>query len=211
MAAREVIDLCGGSNLASAKRKRSRVEVIALSDDDDAQDKCRKAPVARASGAPSQPTLPTVPKWAHLRGVKRVMGEFKDLQALVCKSEIPIEDLTCVGDDVMTWRFKVRRFDESFAGGRQMNADIAELKRTRGMDHVLLEINFPREYPAKPFALRVVSPRMCWYTGHVTVRFFFGAGGGGVGGRAQRGADGDLTTRGQLGPRRRAAPCAWRC
>jgi len=31
-----------------------------------------------------------------------------------------------------------------------------------------MEITFPSDYPNKPFFLRVISPRMCCYTGHVT-------------------------------------------
>ena len=31
-----------------------------------------------------------------------------------------------------------------------------------------MEITFPSDYPTRPFFLRCVSPRFCWYTGHVT-------------------------------------------
>lgn len=36
------------------------------------------------------------------------------------------------------------------------------------MDHLLMELTFPSDYPHHPFFLRVVKPRCQWYTGHVT-------------------------------------------
>ncbi len=39
------------------------------------------------------------------------------------------------------------------------------LAALHGQDHVLMECSFPADYPNKPFFLRIISPRMCWYTG----------------------------------------------
>ena len=39
------------------------------------------------------------------------------------------------------------------------------LQALHGQDHIKMEIKFPSDYPNKPFFLRVISPRMCWYTG----------------------------------------------
>ena len=42
------------------------------------------------------------------------------------------------------------------------------LAALHGQDHILMECSFPAEYPNKPFFLRIISPRMCWYTGKFT-------------------------------------------
>ena len=48
------------------------------------------------------------------------------------------------------------------AGGKDLNSDLKKLKKQYGQDYLLMEIKFPKDYPARPFALRVVSPRcMC--------------------------------------------------
>lgn len=41
------------------------------------------------------------------------------------------------------------------------------LSAMKGQDHIKMEITFPSDYPNKPFFLRVISPRMCWYTGQL--------------------------------------------
>ncbi len=57
-------------------------------------------------------------------------------------------------------------FDESVPGGRNINADLAALHRLYGVGKILMEVIFPGScYPSKPFLLRVVRPRMAWYTG----------------------------------------------
>lgn len=108
------------------------------------------------------------PAWLKLRGVKRVMGEFRAMHELVSRKEVPITSVQLVGDDAMIWQITISQFDSALPGGRALNADLAELQRKHGMGHVLMELRFPRDYPASPFALRVVLPRMRWYTGHVT-------------------------------------------
>ena len=40
------------------------------------------------------------------------------------------------------------------------------LSALHGQDHILMECTFPGDYPNKPFFLRIISPRMCWYTGN---------------------------------------------
>lgn len=43
------------------------------------------------------------------------------------------------------------------------------LAALHGQDHILMECTFPADYPNKPFFLRIISPRMCWYTGEQTL------------------------------------------
>ena len=51
-------------------------------------------------------------------------------------------------------------------GGRDLNADLAALRRRYGQGKILMEILFPARYPVDPYTLRVVRPRMAWYTGN---------------------------------------------
>jgi ubiquitin-conjugating enzyme E2 Q len=126
-----------------------------------AQHSAAKADAAKAdAGAP--------PSWLKLSGVKRVMGELAAMRDLVSRKEVPIDNIEPVGDNAMCWQLQISKFDTALQGGRDLNADLAELKRKHGLDHVLIELRFPPNYPSTPFALRVVKPRMRWYTGHVT-------------------------------------------
>ena len=50
-------------------------------------------------------------------------------------------------------------------GGRNLNSDLAALQRGYGQGKIIMEILFPDSYPVDPFTLRVVRPRMTWYTG----------------------------------------------
>ena len=106
--------------------------------------------------------------WAHLRGPKRIMAEFGELATAARDGAAPVHDLELVGDDVSRWRFKMRGFDDDVEGGRQLNADLARLARRHGQDSLLMEASFPASYPDQPFAVRVITPRCVWYTGHVT-------------------------------------------
>jgi len=47
-----------------------------------------------------------------------------------------------VDDNVSVWRIKVASFDEDLPAGRQLNRDLAQLRRQFGADHghVLLEL-----------------------------------------------------------------------
>ena len=63
-----------------------------------------------------------------------------------------------------TWRFSVADFDNDCPAGRDLNSDLAQLSQPC----IRMEITFPSDYPTRPFFLRCVSPRFCWYTGHVT-------------------------------------------
>ncbi|KAJ8609408.1 hypothetical protein CTAYLR_009080 [Chrysophaeum taylorii] len=107
------------------------------------------------------------PAWGKRRGVARIMGEFKSLLKAWGSERPKISDLELVRDVATTWQFKVRDFDDC-PGGRQLNADLERLSKTHGQNFILMEIQFPDDYPTSPFFLRCVSPRFVWYTGHVT-------------------------------------------
>ncbi|KAJ1461246.1 hypothetical protein M885DRAFT_508169 [Pelagophyceae sp. CCMP2097] len=99
-------------------------------------------------------------------GTQRIMAEFREMRSWDDSPQV--DDLQLVQDCAARWRFKARNFDSSSDGGRDLNADLAQLLRKRGRDYIVMEVSFPKDYPTSPFSLRVVSPRMRWYTGHVS-------------------------------------------
>ncbi|GAX74128.1 hypothetical protein CEUSTIGMA_g1577.t1 [Chlamydomonas eustigma] len=114
------------------------------------------------------PKLTSMP-WKGQYGHKRVVKEFKHVSSLIDGGNLPqISNLTMHQDIVNTWRFQVKNFDEDLPGGKQLNIDLLELSKTHGQDFLLMEAQFPNDYPTMPLFLRIITPRCCWYTGHVT-------------------------------------------
>ncbi|KAL4433806.1 hypothetical protein ABPG75_000247 [Micractinium tetrahymenae] len=111
------------------------------------------------------------PTWLDLCGEERLEKEYsafrRDVQAGklpgVTKVSLPDEDLTC-------WRVKLEFLDGLTQAGMQLNADLERLKSQHGQAHgaLLLEVSFPEAYPAEPFFLRIVRPRVKLYSVHVT-------------------------------------------
>jgi ubiquitin-conjugating enzyme E2 Q len=114
------------------------------------------------------------PPWRRLRGVKRVVAEFRALQRSIADNESGVCHLSLPNErDACRWRLRMRDFDSSTPGGAALNDDLQELRRRRGddpnaTDAVTFEARFPVTYPNEPPFVRVVKPRMVWYTGHVT-------------------------------------------
>ena len=71
---------------------------------------------------------------------------------------------TCSVNGQEAARFRVTGFDGGSEAGRNLNNDLAQLSQRC----IRMEITFPSDYPVRPFFLRCVSPRFCWYTGHIT-------------------------------------------
>ena len=63
------------------------------------------------------------------------------------------------GENLSLRRTLALILNPTFAGGKDLNADLQQLHRKHGQDHILLEISFPTDYPTHPFTLRIVSPR----------------------------------------------------
>jgi ubiquitin-conjugating enzyme E2 Q len=104
-----------------------------------------------------------------VRGTKRIMMEFHALAKACADGSAPCHELSLPDErNVARWQFKLAGFDDDLPGGRALNADLARLQAEHGQSYLLCEASFPADYPARPFALRVVSPRCVWYTGHVT-------------------------------------------
>lgn len=60
------------------------------------------------------------------------------------------------------------KFDTDSQGGRDINSDLRALsllKTSNGQDYIQMEARFPKDYPTQPFFLRIITPRMKWYTG----------------------------------------------
>jgi len=119
--------------------------------------------------APSPPPKDVLAPWTGFHGTKRVLSEYKHLDQTVQTRTAPCYALEMPDQsDAHVWQFKLKDFDSDHPGGRALNADLARLQQEHGVDHLLCEVSFPRDYPHKPFFLRLVRPRCCWYTGHVT-------------------------------------------
>ncbi|KAL4439959.1 hypothetical protein ABPG75_002960 [Micractinium tetrahymenae] len=106
-----------------------------------------------------------------LRGAARIQAEFKRLRRAVARGELlGVTSVDLLGDQLNVWRVRVSAFDADVEAGARLNRDLAALEAAHGADaaHVVLEVSFPPDYPAEPFFLRVVRPRMEPYSGHVT-------------------------------------------
>jgi len=103
------------------------------------------------------------PPWQGKRGTARMFAEMAALRKW--KGSPRVFDIEMVQDRADKWRFSVNGFDNDCSAGRNLNSD---LRKLRGQSCIKMEITFPSDYPTRPFFLRCVSPRFCWYTGHVT-------------------------------------------
>jgi hypothetical protein len=137
--------------------------------------KAGRAPDTAEVGIPSRGTVATAagktPTWLRRSGPRRIMAEFQSVQDTLEKepgSLGALRSIEMVDDDCALWRLQVAGFDEELPGARALNADLAELKRQGGSGCITMEASFPPSYPAAPFFLRVITPRMQMYTGHVT-------------------------------------------
>jgi len=73
--------------------------------------------------------------------------------------------VTPVENNLYQWHIRFYNFPHE----TQIHGDLALLKEKNGRDYVLLEILFNKDYPSSPPFVRVVGPRFCQYTGHVTI------------------------------------------
>ncbi|KAK9865392.1 hypothetical protein WJX84_006433 [Apatococcus fuscideae] len=118
---------------------------------------------AFSGGAENVQAMPAV--WQAKSGQTRVTGEFLYLKSL----ELPwVYDLQIFGATGLTWRLRLKNFPKGTKGGRELNADLDRLKREHGQDSLLMEIDFPTDYPHSPPFMRIVTPMTEWYTGFVS-------------------------------------------
>lgn len=159
-----VIDLSGEDDCC--KREREVIDLTAAAEEaEEAAERRRKA--ARPTGP--RVTNESEAPWKSMKGEKRILAELKHAQKLAGSGKLPCEGLRAVGDDVRVWQFELSNFDEDSKGGRALNEDLKRLQQSsKHGGRITMEVRFPDDYPQQPFKLRVVSPRMCLYTGHVT-------------------------------------------
>ena len=67
--------------------------------------------------------------------------------------------LQIFGTTGLTWRLKLKNFPKGTKGGRELNADLEKLWRNHAQDHLLMEIDFPSNYPRSPPFMRIVCPK----------------------------------------------------
>lgn len=101
----------------------------------------------------------------------RIARELKALRKAVTQGMLAnVNTLGLLDDDLCCWRLELHPpFNTDVPGGRLLNEDLARLEREApGRGHILMEARFPDDYPTSPFFLRVVTPRIAMYRGHVT-------------------------------------------
>jgi hypothetical protein len=70
------------------------------------------------------------PAWLKLHGARRVAAEYKQLFKAFQKGKLPfVKEMTVDGDQMTTWRLQLCNFDDDVPGGRQLNEDVANLKK----------------------------------------------------------------------------------
>ena len=118
--------------------------------------------VARDTGGSSS----AEPIWANSIGAKRIIKEYEYMQSL--GEDSPVSNIVIDDANIFKWRFQMKNFDNDNEGGRRLNEQLGLLNAMHGQDHIVMEAVFPEDYPNSPFSVRVITPRMVWYTGHVT-------------------------------------------
>jgi ubiquitin-conjugating enzyme E2 Q len=102
---------------------------------------------------------------ATLRILNDLRNIYKqDAQAMGFSVE-PVLDKRTGLENLYHWHVRLSGFDKSSLIGK----DLAELQKRIGMDHILLEMRFSKDYPHLPPFVRVVKPRFAFRTGHVTI------------------------------------------
>jgi len=66
-----------------------------------------------------------------------------------------------IGDNLYAWEVKFFGFDKSDPLAKDM--------QKLGVDHILIHVTFPSNYPFTPPYIRVIRPRFKYRTGHVTI------------------------------------------
>lgn len=111
------------------------------------------------------------PSWLALTGEERLDEELRALRRDVKAGKLPgVTKVSLPDDDLRCWRIKVEWLDPLTQTGMQFNAEMDGVKRKRGAGHASLQLEacFGESYPAEPFSLRIVRPRVPLFTVHVT-------------------------------------------
>jgi ubiquitin-conjugating enzyme E2 Q len=80
-------------------------------------------------------------------------------------SAAPVVDKASGLENLYHWHIKLSGVDKDST----LYKDMMELRKKSGLDYVLLEMRFSKDYPHLPPFVRVVRPRFQFRTGHVTL------------------------------------------
>ncbi|KAL4450743.1 hypothetical protein ABPG77_001099 [Micractinium sp. CCAP 211/92] len=111
------------------------------------------------------------PFWLALPGDERLEKEFGALTRDVKAGKLPgVTKVLLPDDDLRCWRIKVEWLDPLTQAGMQFNTDMerTRLEHGPGQASLQLEVSFGEAYPAEPFSMRIVRPRVKPFTVHVT-------------------------------------------
>ncbi|KAL4433807.1 hypothetical protein ABPG75_000248 [Micractinium tetrahymenae] len=114
---------------------------------------------------------PAQPAWLELAGEERLEREYSALRRDLKAGKLPgVTKVFLQDEDLRTMRIKVEWLDGRTQAGMQFIAELERIKREHGPGHasLQLEVSFGEAYPAEPFLLRVVRPRVKPFTVHLT-------------------------------------------
>lgn len=83
---------------------------------------------------------------------RRLMKEFRDLQKLQNSRTEPIFTVELVDDNLFEWHVRLHKVDSE--------SDLGNDMKDLGVNHILLHLVFPENFPFAPPFMRVISPRI---------------------------------------------------
>lgn len=83
---------------------------------------------------------------------RRLMKEFRDLQKLQNSRTEPVFTVELVDDNLFEWHVRLHKVDSE--------SDLGNDMRELGVNHILLHLIFPENFPFAPPFMRVISPRI---------------------------------------------------
>jgi len=132
------------------------LEAEAEAEQQQEQDTPVRKPSRSSKSISVEPLVPTKEATEHLN---------KELQKFLnSKSTVDGFRIEPVEDNIFKWNVYLFDFDPL----SQIKQDLELYCEATGKENVLLEVNFPYNYPCSPPFIRVVYPRFHQYTGHIT-------------------------------------------
>lgn len=92
-----------------------------------------------------------IPSYKTVRA-RRLMKEFRDLQKLQNSKTDPVFTVELVDDNLFEWNVKLFKLDTE--------SDLGNDMKEFGINHILLHLVFPENFPFAPPFMRVISPRI---------------------------------------------------
>eukprot|EP01090_Pellita_catalonica_P009367 TRINITY_DN20430_c0_g1_i1.p1 TRINITY_DN20430_c0_g1~~TRINITY_DN20430_c0_g1_i1.p1 ORF type:complete len:340 (+),score=84.07 TRINITY_DN20430_c0_g1_i1:69-1022(+) len=117
------------------------------------------APKKKDTGPEIDTSIFSIPTGYEGSCVQAILQEYKTIVRLPEKERL--FDAQPLNNNIGEWEIKLR----GFPADEPLSADM----KSMGLDHILLRVMFPPNYPFYPPFLRVISPRFAFHTGHVTI------------------------------------------